>query len=144
TLFAIEKIKESSLFLILLIIVIIITNIYLILLLKTNFNDLSYINTISNQDFKSLKENNFFTKYPKELEIFKKIKSRVTARIKHLELICESYFWILGITNIAIVGLILYYLDLNSISIFIISLVLLFVLVISRNSILNDIENKKR
>lgn len=144
TLFAIEKIKESSLFLILLIIVIIITNIYLILLLKINFNDLSYINTISNQDFKSLKENNFFTKYPKELEIFKKIKSRVTARIKHLELICESYFWILGITNIAIVGLILYYLDLNSISIFIISLVLLFVLVISRNSILNDIENKKR
>lgn len=142
TLFAIEKVKESMLFLILLIIVIIITNIYLVLLLKINFNDLTYIGTISNQDFKTLKENNFFTKYPKELEIFTKIKSRITARVKHLELICESYFWILGIINIAIVDLIFNYLNVNLKLIFIISLVLFFILAISRNSILNNIENK--
>lgn len=142
TLFAIEKVKESPLFLILLIIVILITNIYLVLLLRINFNDLTYIDTISNQDFKTLKENNFFTKYPKELDIFTKIKSRITARVKHLELICESYFWILGITNIAIVGLIFNYLNVNLILILMIALVLLFILAISRNSILNNLENK--
>lgn len=142
TLFAIEKVKESPLFLILLIVTILITNVYLILLLKINFNDLSYIDTISNQDFKTLKENNFFTKHPKELDIFTKIKSRITERVKHLELICESYFWILGITNIAIVGLILNYLKLNLTQILMISFILLFVLAISRNSILNQIEKK--
>ncbi|MFV8347194.1 hypothetical protein [Flavobacterium sp. ZB4P13] len=142
TLFAIEKVKENSIFLILLIIVIIITNIYLVLLLKINFNDLSYIDAISNQDFKALKENNFFTKYPKELEIFTKIKSRITARVNHLELITESYFWILGITNIIMIGFISSYLNLNLTQIFIISFVLLFILAISRNSVLNNVENK--
>lgn len=142
TLFAIEKVKENPLFLILLIIIILITNIYLVLLLKINFNDLTYINTISNQDFKTLKENNFFTKYPKELDIFIKIKSRITGRVKHLSIICESYFWILGITNISIAGLIFNYLNVNLILIFIISLILLFILAISRNSILNNLENK--
>ncbi|TDW52729.1 hypothetical protein EV144_1011421 [Flavobacterium sp. 270] len=142
TLFAVEKVKENSIFLILLIIVIIITNIYLILLLKINFNDLSYIDAISNQDFKGLKENNFFTKYPKELEIFTKIKSRITARVNHLELITESYFWILGITNIIMIGFIFSYLNLNLTQIFIISFALLFILAISRNSVLNNVENK--
>lgn len=142
TLFAVEKVKENSLFLILLIIVILITNIYLVLLLKINFNDLSYIDIISNQDFKALKENNFFNKYPKELEIFTKIKSRITARVNHLELISESYFWILGITNIIIIGFIFSYLKLNLTQIFIISSVLLFILAMSRNSILISIENK--
>lgn len=142
TLFAIEKVKENSLFLILLAIAILITNIYLVLLLKINFNDLTYIDTISNQDFKTLRENKFFIKYPKELDIFKKIKSRITERVKHLKLICESYFWILGITNIAIVDLIFNYLNTNLVLIFMISLALLFILAISRNSILNNLENK--
>lgn len=142
TLFAIEKVKESPLFLGLLIIVILITNVYLVLLLKINFNDLSYIDTISNQDFKTLKDNNFFTKYPTELEIFTKIKSRIIARIKHLSIITESYFWILGVTNIATIGLILLYLNFNFIQIFLISIVSLFILAMSRNYILNDIENK--
>ena len=141
TLFAIEKVKESSTFLILLIITILITNIYMVFLLKINFNDLSYIKTISNQDFKTLKENNFFTKYPNELEIFIKIKSRITVRVKLLELICESYFWILGISNIAIIGLIFNYLSFSFVQITLVLLVLLLILSISRNSILNNKEN---
>ncbi|WP_445453529.1 hypothetical protein [Flavobacterium sp. 25HG05S-40] len=142
TLFAIEKVKENPLFLILLIIVILITNIYMILLLKINFNDLTYIDTISNQDFKTLKENNFFTKYPAELEIFTKIKSRIISRIKYLTIITESYFWILGVTNVATIGFVLLYLNLNYTQIFLISIILLFILAMSRNYILNDIENK--
>lgn len=140
TLFAIEKVKESPEFLIILIITILITNIYLILLLKINFNDLSYIDIISNQDFKTLKENNFFIKYPKELDIFTKIKSRITKRVNHLRLICESYYWILGISNILIIGLIFHYLSINLTQVFIISFTLLFLLATSRNSILNQLK----
>src|SRR5690606_4683270 len=46
TLFAIEKVKESPIFLIIIIIAILITTIYLILLLRINFYDLKYIDTI--------------------------------------------------------------------------------------------------
>ncbi len=141
TLFAIEKIKETQSFLIILVFIILITNIYMVLLLKINFNDLSYIKVISKQDFKTLKNNNFFKKYPTELEPFSNIKHRIIKRIKHLELICESYFWILGIFNIAIIGLIFKYLKVNNLQISIISLILLFILSISRNAILNNIRN---
>lgn len=142
TLFAIEKIKENHEFLYVLIVVTLITSIYLFSLLKINFNDLIYVDKLSNEDFKTLNENKFFINNPNEIEIFSEIKRRVVNRINHLKFICESYFWVLGISNVLTVGYILNYLKVEIKIVLFISFILLLIMALLRNDILNKSETK--
>lgn len=135
TLFAIEKVKENNIFLMGLIAVVFVTTILLILLLNLNFKDLGYVEHLSNKDFDSIKGNNFFIKYPEEFETFKKIKGRITTRIKNLIFLCESYFWILSLSNTGIICLILHYLNVNVSMIVMYSLISLLLMGITRNKI---------
>ncbi len=111
TLFAVEKIKSNESLLWILSIVILVTTIYLILLLRMNFRDLKYVEQLSKKDYQSIQNNNFFIKFPDELEIFTHIKTRISIRIKTLIIVCESYFWILSLSNTALIALMLYYIE---------------------------------
>lgn len=142
TLFALEKIQISVQFLAMIIITILITNIYLILLLKINFNDLAYIKTVSERDYKKLIANKFFTVFPEEKAYFTEIKTRLEQRVIQLKNICETYFWIIGITNIGLNILILNKLDLSTELIFIISVISFGIFAFTRNSILEKTEKK--
>jgi hypothetical protein len=142
TLFALEKVQISIQFLTMIIITILVTNIYLILLLKINFNDLSYIKTISERDYKKLISNNFFISFPDEKNYFTEINTRLGKRVTQLKNICETYFWIIGITNIGLNILILKKLELTNGAIFIVSAISLGIFAFTRNYILEKTEEK--
>ncbi|SEQ59140.1 hypothetical protein [Flavobacterium frigoris] len=142
TLFALEKIQISVQFLLMIIITILVTNIYLILLLKINFNDLSYIKTIAERDYKKIISNKFFAVFPEEREYFTEIKTRLDTRVKQLKNICETYFWIIGITNIGLNILIFNKLELSSGFVFMISIISFGIFAFARNIILELTENK--
>ena len=142
TLFAIERVKENFQFLILIIFIILVTNIYLVLILKLNFKDLTYIKLLCEKDYLTLKDNKFFTKQPNELNIFSTIYSRITERIINLRVISETYYWILCISNTLIIMLILHYIKLDLSIIISISLLTIFIMILCRNEILNNKENK--
>jgi hypothetical protein len=142
TLFALEKVQISIQFLSMIVITILITNIYLILLLKINFNDLSYIKLISERDYKKLISNKFFTVFPNEKEYFIEINTRLSKRIIQLKNICETYFWIIGITNIGLNTLIFKKLHFSNGTIFIISLISFGIFAFARNYILDNTEEK--
>lgn len=142
TLFALEKIQISVQFLAMIIITILITNIYLILLLKINFNDLAYIKTVSERDYKKLISNKFFIVFPDEKEYFTEINSRLGRRVTQLKNICETYFWIIGITNIGLNILIFNKLDFSTGTIFMISLISFGIFAFTRNHILDNTEEK--
>lgn len=140
TLFALEKIQISFQFLSMIIITILVTNIYLILLLKINFNDLSYIKTISERDYKKIISNKFFTVFPEEKEYFTEVKTRLDIRVTQLKNICETYFWIIGITNIGLNILIFNKLELSTGIVFMISIISFGLFAITRNIILEQTE----
>lgn len=140
TLFALEKIQISFQFLSMIIITILVTNIYLILLLKINFNDLSYIKTISERDYKKIISNKFFTVFPEEKEYFTEVKTRLDMRVTQLKNICETYFWIIGITNIGLNILIFNKLELSIGIVFMISIISFVLFAITRNIILEQTE----
>lgn len=142
TLFALEKVQISIQFLSMIVITILVTNIYLILLLKINFNDLSYIKSISERDYKKLISNKFFTVFPNEKEYFTEINTRLSKRVIQLKNICETYFWIIGITNIGLNVLIFKKLDFSNGTIFIISLISFGIFAFTRNYILDKTEEK--
>ncbi|MEO0038523.1 MAG: hypothetical protein RIQ59_1734 [Bacteroidota bacterium] len=142
TLFALEKVQISIQFLSMIVITILVTNIYLILLLKINFNDLSYIKLISERDYKKLISNNFFTVFPNEKEYFTEINTRLSKRVIQLKNICETYFWIIGITNIGLNVLIFKKLDFSNGTIFIISLISFGIFAFTRNYILDKTDEK--
>jgi hypothetical protein len=142
TLFAIERVKENFEFLILIIFIILVTNIYLVLILKMNFKDLTYIKLLCEKDYSTLKDNKFFTKQPNELKIFTSIYTRITERIKLLRIISEAYYWILCISNTLIIILILYYIKIDLKIILFISFATILVMSLFRNEILNEKENK--
>lgn len=137
TLFAVEKVKDNYEFLYVIIAVTVITSIYLVSLLKINFNDLNYVDKLSNADFEVLNENKFFINYPQEINIFLEIKERIVGRIKYLKYICQSYFWILSISNILTLAFILNYLKVEMKIIFIFSFILIFLVALLRNNILS-------
>lgn len=138
TLFAVEKIKSNDIFLWLLVIVILVTTLYLILLLRMNFRDLKYVEQLSDKDYKAIKDNNFFIKFPNEIEIFTQIKTRIATRVKNLIIVCESYFWILSLSNTVLIGLMLSYLKVRIVGIILISIILLFFMVLARNKIWDE------
>lgn len=138
TLFAIEKIKPNENLLWILSIVILVTTIYLILLLRMNFRDLKYAEQLSERDYESMKNNNFFVKFPDEFQIFTQIKNRIATRIKNLIIVCESYFWILSLSNTALISLMLYYLKIPNGGIVFISIGILFIMILARNKIWNE------
>lgn len=137
TLFAISKINDNTSFLLVLLIILLITSIYLSLLLKINYKDLKYLDSIFEQDYETLMKNNFFIKYPNELNYFNEIKGRIADRIKFLNLIIESYYWILNISNVLIIGFILKYLNLTKENIIFISVIEVLTLLIIRDKILS-------
>jgi hypothetical protein len=122
------------------IITILVTNIYLILLLKINFNDLSYIKTISERDYKKIISNKFFAVFPEEKEYFTEVKTRLDMRVKQLKNICETYFWIIGITNIGLNVLIFNKLELSTGLVFMISVISFGIFTFTRNIILEQTE----
>lgn len=138
TLFAIEKIKTSEMLLCVLVVVILVTTLYLILLLRMNFRDLKYVEQLSDKDYKSIKDNNFFIKFPDEFNIFKQIKKRIATRIKNLIIVCESYFWILSLSNTALICLMLIYLKIPIEGVILISLGILLIMVLARNKIWDE------
>jgi hypothetical protein len=140
TLFALEKIQISVQFLAMIIITILITNVYLILLLKINFNDLAYIKTVTERDYKKLISNKFFTVFPEEKTYFTEIKTRLNMRVKQLKNICETYFWIIGITNIGLNILIFNKLELSTGLVFMISVISFSIFAFTRNIILEQTE----
>lgn len=142
TLFALEKIQISIEFLSMIIIAILVTNIYLILLLRINFNDLEYIKIVSKRDYNKLISNNFFAVFPEEKEYFTEINFRLNKRLIQLKNICETYFWIIGLTNIGLNILILNKFNLTKETIFFISLISFGGFAFVRNHILDKIEKQ--
>lgn len=138
TLFAIEKIKSNETLLWILAIVILVTTLYLILMLRMNFRDLKYADLLSEKDYQSIKDNNFFIKFPDEFKIFNQIKTRIAIRIKNLIIVCESYFWILSLSNTVLIDLILSYLKIKNVGIFFISAGILLVMILARNKIWDE------
>lgn len=138
TLFAVDKVKDNPTFLWFLAAAILITTIYLILLLNMNIKDLAYIKHLSNKDYESLKDNNFFIRFPDEFSIFERIKNRISSRIENLLIVCESYFWILSFSNTVMISFMLSYLNVPSIGIILIFLAILLIMVVSRNKIWDE------
>ena len=142
TLFAIEKVKDNDIFLGIASIVIFITTFYLILLLSMNFKDLNYIKVFVIRDFNSLKGNAFFGEFPEQLKTFEDIRKRIIQRIDKLILICDIYYWVLNLSNTAIICMILYYLKFKTVGILFFALFILFVLILSKNNTWqNEMEN---
>ena len=143
-LFAIEKIKNETSFLYLLIAAILITSIYVSLLLRVHFKDLIYIQKVFNYDYKLLIENNFFKKYPQESTLFSEIKERINDRVKFLKLIIESYFWVMNLANLFIIGLLFSYLKIRETGIMVIVIAVLIILTIARNYILDKTDAEEK
>ena len=141
TLLAIDKVDDVPFFLYFLLFAILITSIYLSLLLRIHFRDLRYVEKIFNSDYNTLLSNNFFNKYPDESELFEEIKDRITKRIDFLKLITESYFWILNLSNVIIIGYILNKIGMPTNGTLFISIALLIVIALIRNYI---IEKEKK
>lgn len=138
TLFALERVKSSVEFMIMIIITILVTNIYLILLLNINFNDLTYIKTVSNRDYNKLISNKFFVIFEDEKKYFTDINTRLEKRISQLKNVCETYFWIIAITNVGLNVLIFNSLNLSKGIIFTISFITCGIFALSRNYVLNE------
>ncbi|MBS1732071.1 MAG: hypothetical protein JST02_02130 [Bacteroidetes bacterium] len=141
-LFAIEKIKNETSFLYLLIAAILITSIYVSLLLRVHFKDLIYIQRVFNYDYELLIQNNFFKKYPQESALFSEIKGRINDRVKFLKLIIESYFWVMNLANIFILGQLFSYLKMRQIGMAIILIGILVIVTIMRNYILDKTDTE--
>ncbi|MCA6477861.1 MAG: hypothetical protein IM571_07895 [Chitinophagaceae bacterium] len=143
-LFAVEKIKTEISFLFLLIVAILITSVYVSLLLRVHFKDLIYIQKVFKYDYEILIENNFFKKYPQETFLFLEIKLRINDRVRFLKLIIESYFWVMNLANIVIVGLLFSYLKFQETAILIITFAILIILAITRNYIFDISESEEK
>lgn len=139
-LFAIEKIKNDTIFLYLLIAIIFVTSIYVSLLLRVHFNDLIHIQKVFTHDYQILIENNFFKNNPKESTPFSETKDRINDRVQFLKFIIESYFWVMNFTNLFIIGLLLFYLKIPDTGIILVILAILILLSIARNYILDKTE----
>ena len=142
TLFALQRVEASVEFMIMIIITIFVTNIYLILLLNINFHDLVYVKTVSDRDYKKLISNKFFVIFEEEKKYFTDINDRLVRRIEQLKNVCETYFWIIAITNVGLNILILISLKLSNASIFLISFITCGIFVFSRNYVLTKTEGK--
>lgn len=143
TLLAVDKIRDSNFFLLFLLGAIIVTSIYISLLLRIHFKDLTYISKIFHYDYNTLLDNNFFSKYPDERNLFEEIKRRVTDRVTFLKTIIESYFWIMNVANIFISTFILDKLGIILNGLILITIGLIFILVLFRNYLLNDDQDEK-
>ena len=108
TLFAMYKLKDEMVYLVIIVIALFITSIYLFLILRAHLNDLVHIYKAFKTEFEHLVENEFFRLYPDERASFDDINTRVINRVKLLKNIVNSYFFILALTNSAIILLTLH------------------------------------
>lgn len=144
TLFAIDNINDSNFFLLFLLGATILTTSYISLLLRIHFNDLNYISKIFHYDYNTLLDNNFFSKYPDEKNLFEEIKKRITDRINFLKTVIESYYWIMNIANIIISVFIFSKLGVVENALILITVVLVFIVVQFRNDVLSNEEYQKK
>ncbi|MDF1547732.1 MAG: hypothetical protein P1P88_07905 [Bacteroidales bacterium] len=142
TLFAIDKVKDNPFFLYFLMGALLLTSIYISLLLRIHFKDLSYVSRVFHADYNSLLENNFFSKYPEEKTLFEEIKTRITDRIKFLKLLIESYFWVMNLANLVIIGFIFWLFGIKLMAIALISLPLIIIVTAVRNYVLERENNE--
>jgi hypothetical protein len=142
-LFTVNTVKDVSFFLYFIIAATLVTSTYISILLRVHFKDLRYLSKIFHYDYGLLMENNFFTKYPEEKILFQEIKTRITDRIKFLRILIESYYWIMNLANLVIIGFILYSLGQKGVSIILFSTVFLVILASLRNYILEKDEGER-
>jgi len=118
TLFVINKITNdntdnNSLFLYILIAIIFISSIFINSLLKIHYKDLLSLHLSFTRDYNTLKNNNFFRKYPDEIEDFKDIKDNVDSKISILKYVTIGYYWLLNLSNLLLIYFILKKVNLN-------------------------------
>jgi len=118
TLFVINKITNdntdnNSLFLYILIAIIFISSIFINSLLKIHYKDLLSLHLSFTRDYNTLKNNNFFRKYPDEIEDFKDIKDNVDSKISILKYVTIGYYWLLNLSNLLLIYFILKKVSLN-------------------------------
>lgn len=139
TLFAASRVKEEPLFLVILACAIIISSMYLTSLLKVHYDDLITLKKMFLTKYESLEENNFFKKYPNEIKSFQDIKDKLIKRVAFLKKwIILSYFWIVNISNIVVVGYIISQLGFSLFFVVLVSLALLTILAVVKNNVLEQ------
>jgi hypothetical protein len=99
SLIAIDRVSESPQFLILLLAVIVSTSIVLSALINANLKDLFDLKEIFLIDYKVLSENKFFSKYPKELELFRKIKESFVGKTSFYFNLSHIIYFVMNIAN---------------------------------------------
>lgn len=99
SLIAIDRVSESPQFLILLLAVIVSTSIVLSALINANLKDLFDLKEIFLIDYKVLSENKFFAKYPKELELFRRIKESFVGKTSFYFNLSHIIYFVMNIAN---------------------------------------------
>jgi hypothetical protein len=123
SLIAIDRVSDSPHFLILLLTVIFSTSIILSILVNSNLQDLNYLEKIFTLDYKFLAENKFFSKYPKELELFSEIKQSFLDKISFYFRLSHVLFFAMNIANIFLILFIFQALKANGSAIFLLVLI---------------------
>ena len=125
SLIAIDRVSDSPQFLILLLTVIFSTSIILSILVNSNLQDLNYLKKIFTIDYKFLAENKFFSKYPRELELFSEIKQSFLGKISFYFRLSHILFFAMNIANIFLLLFIFQALKANGSAIFLLVLIFL-------------------
>ena len=103
TLFGISKVSDSNLGILFLILSIFVTSYYLGMLLKISVEDLYDIKKTMNRSFSELKSFSFFQNRPEELISFRKSKDKLLERSALITKLINNYFWILFLSNLALI-----------------------------------------
>lgn len=138
TLFTVDKITESTFYLVFILCTLIATSIYLSIVLGMNFKDLNYISKIFHNDYNTLLGNPFFQNRPEEKIFFEEIKNIIKDRIFRLKKIIESYYWIMNIANTVIIVFIFYKIGIPTNALYFLIIALTLGLILLRNDILKN------
>lgn len=99
SLIAIDRVSGIPQFLILLLSVILLTSIILSALINANLKDLNDLKEIFLIDYKVLSENKFFSKYPKELELFRRIKESFVGKASFYFNLSHIIYFAMNVAN---------------------------------------------
>ncbi|MCZ8163042.1 MAG: hypothetical protein O9275_20455, partial [Microcystis sp. LE19-196.1B] len=99
SLIAIDRLSGSPQFLFLLLSVIVSTSIVLSALINANLKDLNDLKEIFLIDYKVLSENKFFSKYPKELDLFSRIKESFVGKTSFYFNLSHIIYFAMNIAN---------------------------------------------
>lgn len=142
-LLAVDKITENTFYLYFIASALVLTSVYLSLLLRVQYKDLNHLKRMFLLDYDSLLGNKFFVTYPDEKIEFEGIKMRFLERVNFLKSVSEAYFWILNVSNLAIICFIIQKLSSNSAATFYVATALAFVLALFRNYVRSEDDKAK-